>query len=250
MKKQIRLLLRFAGLFGTGPGYRLWRQVRARKLENIRIPNARFPIALRERTSDLATFYQVFVNNEYRIEFPQNPKVIIDGGANVGMFSVYVKNKYPQAMLIAVEPDRTNFEVLAKNMANYENVHCENAGLWSKDTGLRIHDKYQMGKWAMVVEETTDRPDLQAISLSTLFSKYGLERVDILKLDIETSEKAVFSEGFEEWLPKVKMLVVELHDWMEPGCAKPFFEAVNKCFGNYKYSMKGENTIITNLDLE
>ncbi|MCQ4062169.1 FkbM family methyltransferase, partial [Klebsiella pneumoniae] len=73
--------------------------------------------------------------------------------------------------------------------------------------------------------------------------------VDILKLDIETSEKAVFSAGFEVWLPKVKMIIIELHDWMEPDCAKPFFEAVNKCFKSYTYSMKGENTVIVNNDI-
>jgi hypothetical protein len=35
---------------------------------------------------------------------------------------------------------------------------------------------------------------------------------------------------------------------MEPGCAKSFFMAINKCYTNYTYSTLGENIIITNLD--
>ncbi len=249
MKKQIRLLLRFQGLFGRKDGIRLWRQVRRKQLDNLRLPGLKAAISLRPKTSDLATFYQVFVNGEYNVKFPDNPKVIIDCGANVGMFSLYAKNKFPDARLICIEPDKSNFEVLQKNLSAYSDVSLENAGLWNRETGLRIHDKYEMGNWAMVVEETDDQPDLHAISMDRLMSKYALQRIDILKIDIETSEKSVFAAGYENWLPKVKMIIIELHDWMEPGCAKPFFAAINECFKNYEYGMKGENTIIINKDI-
>ncbi|MPN35170.1 hypothetical protein SDC9_182665 [bioreactor metagenome] len=46
------------------------------------------------------------------------------------------------------------------------------------------------------------------------------------------------------------MIIIELHDWMEDNCAKPFFEAINKTFKNYKYYINGENTIIINQDID
>jgi hypothetical protein len=65
-------------------------------------------------------------------------------------------------------------------------------------------------------------------------------------LDIETSEKMLFLDNYEDWLPRVNVLIIELHDWLEDGCARPFFEAVNKTFPKYKYLIQGDNTIIIN----
>ena len=45
-----------------------------------------------------------------------------------------------------------------------------------------------------------------------------------------------------------KVIIIELHDRMEEGCAKAFFSAINKCYTKYSYSTLGENVIITNLD--
>ncbi len=91
---------------------------------------------------------------------------------------------------------------------------------------LKVYDKYNMGKWAMVVEETKTEGNVSAISINELLEKYQLDRIDILKVDIETSEKVVFSDNYEQWLPKTKMILIELHDWMEPACAQPFFNAI------------------------
>jgi hypothetical protein len=78
---------------------------------------------------------------------------------------------------------------------------------------------------------------------------FGLKTIDVLKIDIETSEKTVFLNNYEEWLPKVRLIIIELHDWLEPGCSTIFFEAINKMFGNYSTLVKGENTIIENGNL-
>jgi hypothetical protein len=80
--------------------------------------------------------------------------------------------------------------------------------LWSKETGLKVYDKYQFGKWGMIVEEATLDANVKAISMNYLLKKYNIEFVDILKLDIEASEKKLFTENFKEWLPKIKMIVI------------------------------------------
>ena len=68
-------------------------------------------------------------------------------------------------------------------------------------------------------------------------------------MDIETSEKQVFSSHYEEWLPKVKNIVIEFHDFLLDGCSKTFFTAINRCIDNYEFLAKGENVIIRNKDL-
>ena len=249
LKKDLIYFSRFARKFGISSGAALFANIKRNRLQSIKLPHLPAPIALRKNTSDLETFYQIFLYDEYDTHYIPNPKVIIDGGANVGLFAVWIKNRFPDATVISVEPDPGNFELVKQNVAAYPNVHVENKGIWSRTTRLKVYDKYNRGKWGFVVEEDNEG-SIEAISISDIMAKYGLERIDILKLDIETSEKKVFSENYEDWLPKTKMLIVEIHDHMEEGCAKPFFEAINRTISNYTYLVKGENTVIINNDLD
>jgi FkbM family methyltransferase len=157
-----------------------------------------------------------------------------------------MKNKYPDAKIICIEPDPENFEMLQKNVAPYSDVYCENCGIWSKNTKLKVYDKFNLGKWGMVVEEDNENGNIPAMSINGILEKYNISQVDMLKLDIEGSEKEVFLNGFEAWLPRVKTVVIELHDRMKAGCAKSFFEAVNATFPGYTFSLSGENIVIEN----
>jgi FkbM family methyltransferase len=249
MKQRVLFTLRLINKFGFWNG--LWLSIRfgIGSIENIQLPNISHPLSLRPRSSDTQTFYQVFLADEYKIDFVKNPKVIIDGGANIGLFSIKMKNEFPDATIVCVEPDPENFQLLQKNLSPYQRVIFENSGIWSSDTKLKVFDKYNLGKWGMMVEEDLVSGNVNAISINSLLKKNKLEFVDILKLDIETSEKQVFLANYEEWLPKVRMIIIEFHDRIEEGCAQPFFVAINKHFSHYSYSTQGENTIIINKDI-
>jgi hypothetical protein len=120
----------------------------------IKIPCLKQPFFLRPKTSDFPVFDQVFLNKEYDIETgTKAPRFIFDGGSNIGLFALLMKNRYPDSTIVCVEPDPENFALLQKNVAQYDGIYCENCGLWDKDTRLRIHDKYGTGKWGLVVEE-------------------------------------------------------------------------------------------------
>lgn len=210
-------------------------------------------IHIRKGSSDIPTFHSIFAFREYDLKMIATPpKVIIDGGANIGLFSVFMKNRYPDARIIAVEPDGDNHAMAVKNLQGYNDVTVIKSGLWNKSALLKVHDKFNQGKWAMVVEETTDQNDataVPAISINDIIHQYNLDKIDLLKLDIETAEKYLFDEGSEQWLPKVKTLVIELHDWIEPGCSQPLFNKINKMFPRFSYYIKGENTVFVNEEL-
>lgn len=218
----------------------------------VNYPNVAHPIHLRPRTSDQGVFIQVFLGNEYNldeIKIGFEPQVIIDGGANIGLATVYFRNKYPNAKIIAIEPDEGNMAQLKINVAAYDNISVKQAGIWSKKTKTEISDKYGLGSWGMVLKETDNENGMPTLSIADIMEEYGLTHIDLLKLDIETAEKQVFSENYMTWLPKTKVLVVELHDWMTKGCSKPFFTAINEAFTSYSFYQKGENTIVINEDL-
>ncbi len=88
------------------------------------------------------------------------------------------------------------------------------------------------------------RSSVSGISVSDSLEAEGLSRVDLLKIDIEGSEFEVFS-GDCSWLKRVGIIVIELHDYMRPGCSKALMDALS-CLSDYALSWKGENLIIYN----
>lgn len=246
---KIILLFKFFKYQGILQGLINFLKIKISLLNSIKLRDIEYPITLRKDSSDINTFIQIFIEQEYEIKIDIIPKVIVDCGANIGLFSILMKNKFPDVEIVCIEPDFENFSILKKNLQPYKRINYKNCGLWHKETRLKIFDKYQFGKWGMVVEEDKEYGTINTITVENIFNEFQFDRIDILKIDIETSEKNVFSENFENWISKVKIIIIELHDWLAPGCSQSFFYAIHKSIKNYKYFIVGENTIIINLDI-
>lgn len=107
----------------------------------VSLPGYIFPVVLRNNTSDVTVFYQVFLALSYKIKINKDPKVIIDCGANIGLSVVYFKNRFPNSKIVAIEPEISNFEMLKTNTSGYNDVHCINRGVWNKSANLRIENR-------------------------------------------------------------------------------------------------------------
>jgi FkbM family methyltransferase len=250
MKNSLKILIKFLLRFGLYHGIRLACQFLFKNLDAIKLPNFEHTLSLRPDSSDVTLFYEIFLNNEYKLNFIKKADIVVDAGSNIGLFALMVKNEFPNSKLICIEPDSENYKILEKNLKPYENVILINAALWSHETKLRIYDKYNFGNYGLVVEEDDIKGEINAISLDSIIKQYELSEIDVLKIDIETSEKELFSTSNLNWLKIVKVVIIELHDWMERGCSKPFFNAINAQFDSYTYSHHGENVIIVNHDLD
>src|SRR4051812_38097895 len=149
--------MRFIEIFGFNHGIVLAIKFRLNLLNHFKLPFLRYSFALRKGTSDKATFWQVFVKKQYNIRYPKNVNVVIDGGANIGLFTVFIKNKYPAAKVICVEPDPENFEALKTNAGKYENVFLEQAGLWNTAAMLDIHRENDYDKSNISLSESENK---------------------------------------------------------------------------------------------
>jgi FkbM family methyltransferase len=68
------------------------------------------------------------------------PEQIIDGGANIGLFSIVASTLYPRARLICYEPDLDNLEQMRRNLhINGVRAEIHQLGLWSQDATLYYH---------------------------------------------------------------------------------------------------------------
>jgi hypothetical protein len=50
----------------------------------IRVPGYHKPFTIRRQSSDLCVFEMIFIDKELDYNLPSKPRLIIDGGANVG----------------------------------------------------------------------------------------------------------------------------------------------------------------------
>lgn len=208
----------------------------------------KFPLGLRIPSSDLPTYEQVFVYQEYDFLVEKQPEVIVDVGANIGLVSIFFANKYPQAKIIAIEPEESNFKLLTKNVAPYRNIIPIQAALWNQNGEINLVDPGE-GNWGFRTEDadaskkTLDNfcHKVAALTVDKIIHDYKLDKIDILKIDIEGSEKEVFSDT-SSWIGNVNALIVELHEYLKPGCNRSFYNGSNG-FDNEWY--QGENVYLS-----
>ena len=104
----------------------------------LKVPGVRTLLFCRTFGSDPWVLRGVFGAQHYEIALRDPPQLIIDGGANVGYASVYFANKYPNAQIIAIEPDPENCALFYKNCAAYPNVELIQGALWTTSADLVI----------------------------------------------------------------------------------------------------------------
>ena len=199
------------------------------ELIRIERSDCKAPIWLRFPASDIPTYEQVFMTYEYEFKVDSPPAVIIDAGANVGLASVLFANRYPEARIIAIEPEQGNYEMLCKNVEAYPNVTPVLGALWNRNTEIEICNPGR-GNWGFVTKENhqaakDEKPTGQmvpAMTVDEILRKFGFDRVDILKIDIEGAEREVFSDT-SAWIDKVDAMILELHEYASPGCSRNFY---------------------------
>lgn len=214
------------------------------------LPGLAYPVRLRGDTTDYAVFQQVFQEGEYDAVLNFTPEFIIDCGANIGLASLYFKAKYPNATIVAVEPEGSNYALLEENLSYYyPDIYTLRSGIWNKAAMLSVHDEFESGNWGFTVKETDGAPEnaVPAITISDILGKYGKEEIDLLKIDIEGAELELFGHGYENWLSRTKVLMIETHDHLRKGCSNSVFKALV----NYDFSIfhKGENVICIRNDI-
>jgi FkbM family methyltransferase len=205
----------------------------------VRLPCFRHPVWMRGgKRSDGYAIYELVVRGEY--EFMgrlDSPRFIIDGGANIGIASLLFLHQYPEARVLAVEPDPGNFEICSRNLGPYKDrARVVHGAIWSAAGKLTLASR-NGEDWTKCVHApgTGDVPTVDAFTMTSLIAD---ETVDLLKLDVEGAEREIFSANAERWLPSVRNVVIELHGG---DCEASFFGALSR----YQYDLirSGKNAL-------
>lgn len=136
--------------------------------------------------------------------------VYLDVGANVGLASLYFKNW--AKMIYALEPNPVLYEHLVKNTKKHKNIKTFNVGISSNKCELPLHSP---GDSALA--QTIFRPDKTSVTakftgLNEFLVENKIKHVDVMKIDIESSEYVVFpSRDFAKAAKKIDFIVGESH---------------------------------------
>lgn len=160
--------------------------------------------------------------------------IVVDLGASIGPFTKSILNKNPKHVY-AVEPSDEMFQALQNNMKNYKNVTCVNYAIY--DNGL---EDYESNFTYNFYDKTYTS---KSISFKTFLNKFNIEKINLLKMDIEGSEYSLFNNDCINVLKSnVKFLAAEFHLENEDSKTKfrNFRDNMLSTFKNYKvYSIDG-----------
>ena len=122
--------------------------------------------------------------------------VVVDLGANVGLFTKYAAEK--ASKVIAVEGSPQEFSCLVKNTTEeHSNIDYINANVVPRSL-----DEYNTHG---------SNPSKLTITLYDIFKKYNIESINFLKIDIEGTEYDIINDLDDDILSKIGMIAVECH---------------------------------------
>jgi len=199
-------------------------------------------IYLRPARSDMFVLGQVFIQKEFDYDIDFTPDLIIDGGAHCGFATLYFLNRFPDARVVAIEPEKSNFSILRKNVGDIEKVTLINKPLASKEKNVSLSNpgaespgfRYKKSKGADGQETITI---LQVLDQYSDNFNHG-----ILKLDIEGAEKEIFENYPEDWIDDFDIIFVEPHDWIWPKTEDTILSVADR--NNKAIDKVGENLVI------
>jgi amino acid adenylation domain-containing protein/FkbM family methyltransferase len=179
---------------------------------------------------------------------------VFDVGANIGMFTLYVKRACPGARIHAFEPIPPIHETLRRNLSRFgSSVTVHRFGLYGRHATERFtyYPRYTMmsgiARWARPdqevevinqylsreAEQTRDEGHASLLEhadellrgrfeaeeyecslqpLSAVIREQGVDRIDLLKIDVQRSELEVLEGIAAEHWPIVQQIVAEVHD--------------------------------------
>ncbi len=192
-----------------------WRALRELQTPNKNLPaqipitlkSLKHPIIVRPGTADIP----VIINNIFREEYGNfaidyKPSWMVDAGAYIGDTSAYFLSRFQNLKLIALEPNPATFELAVANLKMYgERAIVLNSGLWFEDGKGKICGNFTSASIQDQGLETN------LVGVPSLLKQFSIPKIDILKMDIEGAEKHIFMKNHEQWINRIRLLIIELH---------------------------------------
>ena len=229
--------------------YLTLRLVNYKGLASLKIKGNR-KVYLRFGTTDIDVFDQIFTQGEFSKLKLDNTKIIFDAGSNIGLSTVYFSHLFPSARIFSIEPEKGNLDIMKLNLEKLNNVTVVDKALWFQNDILSINDR-GTGNWGFNVtknDEISNSNLTDAVSINELMREFEIQKIDIVKLDIEGAEKEVFENNYDHWIKNTRLILVEVHDYINPKASQAIFTTIINY--DFHFEIMGEYLVFRNNDLK
>jgi FkbM family methyltransferase len=169
----------------------------------------------------LEAVVELWLEHVYTAGFyrPANGDVIVDAGANVGLFAIQIARQNRRCRVLALEPFTENFRYLEANVTRAcpETVTCCEVALGARFSKGQMQAVGSRSLDHVLRAESGAADCIPVIPLAGLFDLVRAQEIDFLKVDIEGSEHDVFAAASPSTLNRFKRIAMEYHDQIAPG---------------------------------
>lgn len=182
---------------------------------------------------------QKYLENRYDEVMRSGKKpLIIDCGANIGISSAYFGDTFPNATIVAIEPDVANYALCVKNTSSFPNIEVRHSAISSRIRNMKLTNPDALSNEYIV--EAAAEGTIKSTTIDNLIEQYNHSVGFIVKIDIEGGETDLFSSN-TDWIDECDVIMIELHDWLFPskGTSANFLNKITK--RNRDFVINGEN---------
>jgi FkbM family methyltransferase len=149
--------------------------------------------------------------------FSERKAVIVDLGACLGEFTAEFSERFNGiGKSVLIEANPTNFNLIEE----MENVSKLNRFISTIPDGFEIFREDPSspynGTSMFTYFENPVEHEIKRITIDSIFEMYRIEKIDILKIDIEGAEYELLENISKETLDKIDQITVEFHDFLDP----------------------------------
>ena len=169
------------------------------------------PIFFSDALSTLSSFNAIFRDKIYDLKDDKKSLRILDCGANIGLATIFLKQRFPDAKITAFEADAAIFSFLEKNIRSFEftDIDLRNEAVWTEDGFLEFESTGGDAGKIISSESDTNTIKVKCVPLRD----YLDEPIDLLKIDIEGAETDVLTSCSDR-LSNVQRIFVEYHSFV------------------------------------
>lgn len=172
---------------------------------------------VRGGASDIGKINSIYIRKDYHENLDRigTGSIVIDIGAHIGVFSLFAVTMAKDVTVYSYEPSDENFSLLKQNVVlnnAQDNVHAFNMGVSGAGGRRKLFINRSNPGANSIVRETGESVIVETVSLKDIFDMNALERCDFLKMDSEGMEYEIFYSTREEYLARIKSIMMEYHD--------------------------------------
>jgi FkbM family methyltransferase len=163
-------------------------------------------------------FQEIFVAHGYYFESATPAPVILDAGANIGLATLFFKALHPDARIVCFEPDPDNFILLTRNVERnrLSGVELHQAAVSDTAEPIVFYTSPSDSPLRHSTVEARVASPQQIVVPAVRLSTFVRDEIDLLKLDVEGSERQVLPELIASGaIARIKRMHLEYHHHVE-----------------------------------